>query len=81
MRIQNIGRFYFKICSDGISILGMGISLYFKNHQANAQKNFSRDNFVKQDSTVADLIQYLQQADAEKSAQIKHLEKILQDNK
>ena len=58
----------------------MGISLYFKNHQADAQKNFSKNNSVKQDSTVADLIQYLQQADAEKSAQIKHLEKILQDN-
>ena len=62
------------------SILGMGISLYFKNHQANAQKNFSKNNSVKQDSNIADLIQYLQQADAEKSAQIKHLEKILQDN-
>lgn len=62
------------------SILGMGISLYFKNYQANAQKKFSRNNFVKPESTIADLIQYLQQADEEKSAQIKHLEKILQDN-
>ena len=62
------------------SILGMGISLYFKNYQANAQKNFSKDNFVKPESNIADLIQYLRQADAEKSMQIKHLEKILQDN-
>ena len=62
------------------SIFGMGISLYFKNHQADAKKNFSRNNSVKQDLNIADLIQYLQQADAEKSAQIKHLEKILQDN-
>lgn len=61
------------------SILGMGISLYFKNYQANAQKNFSKNNF-KPEANIADLIQYLQQADAEKSAQIKHLEKILQDN-
>ena len=49
------------------SIIGMGISLYFKNYQANAQKNFSRNNFVKPDSTISDLIQYLQQSDAEKS--------------
>lgn len=62
------------------SIIGMGISLYFKNYQANAQKNFSRNNIVKPDSTIADLIQYLQRADAEKSMHIKHLEKILQDN-
>ena len=61
------------------SILGMGISLYFKNYQANTQKNFSKNNF-KPEANIADLIQYLQQADAEKSAQIKHLEKILQDN-
>ncbi|MBR7025661.1 MAG: hypothetical protein IKI08_06605 [Selenomonadaceae bacterium] len=61
------------------SILGMGISLYFKNYQANAQKNFSKNNF-NPEANIADLIQYLQQADAEKSAQIKHLEKILQDN-
>lgn len=38
------------------SILGMGISLYFKNYQANAQKKFSRNNFVKPESTIADLI-------------------------
>lgn len=62
------------------SIIGMGISLYFKNYQANAQKNFSRNNFVKPESNIADLIQYLQRADAEKSEQIKRLEKILQDN-
>lgn len=62
------------------SIIGMGISLYFKNYQANAQKNFSKNNFVKPDSTIADLIQYLRRSDAEKSAQIKHLEKILQAN-
>ena len=62
------------------SIFGMGISLYFKNHQADAKKNFSRNNSVKQDLNIADLIQYLQQADAEKSAQIKHLESILQAN-
>ena len=62
------------------SILGMGISLYFKNYQSNAQKNFSKNNFVKPDSTIVDLIQYLRQSDAEKSAQIKHLEEILQTN-
>jgi len=62
------------------SILGMGISLYFKNYQSNAQKKFSRNNFVKPDSNIADLIKYLRQADAEKTMQIKHLEKILQDN-
>ena len=55
------------------SILGMGISLYFKNYQANAQKNFSKNNSVKQDSTIADLIQYLQRADAEKSELLKKL--------
>ena len=62
------------------SIIGMGISLYFKNYQANAQKNFSRNNFVKPDSTIADLIQYLQRADAEKSSQIKRLEEVMQAN-
>lgn len=62
------------------SIIGMGISLYFKNYQANAQKNFSRNNIVKPDSTISDLIQYLQRADTEKSMQIKYLEKILQAN-
>ncbi len=55
------------------SILGMGISLYFKNYQANAQKKFSRNNFVKPESTIADLIQYLQQADTEKSELLKKL--------
>ena len=62
------------------SIIGMVFSLYLKNYQANAQKNFSRNNFVKQNSNIADLIQYLQQADAEKSTQIKHLEEVLQAN-
>lgn len=62
------------------SIIGMVISLYFKNYQANAQKNFSKNNFVKPDSTIADLIQYLRQSDAEKAEQIKRLEKILQYN-
>lgn len=55
------------------SIIGMGISLYFKNYQANAQKNFSKNNFVKPDSTIADLIQYLIQSDAEKSELLKKL--------
>lgn len=62
------------------SIIGMGMSLWLKNEQANAQKKFSKNNFVKTDATIADLIQYLRQADAEKSAQIKHLEEILQAN-
>lgn len=73
------------------SIVGMGMALWLKNKQANAQKNFSRNDIVKPDSTIADLIQYLRQSDAEKSAQIKHLEdeqsaqikhleKILQEN-
>lgn len=35
------------------SIFGMGISLYFKNHQANAQKKF---HGVKTESNIADLI-------------------------
>ena len=60
------------------SIIGMGISLGLKNYQANAQKNFKQA--VKPNSTIADLIQYLQQADAEKSAQFKHLEDVLQAN-
>ena len=60
------------------SIFGMGISLGLKNYQANAQKNFKQA--VKPDSTIADLIQYLQRADAEKSAQIKHLEEVMQAN-
>ena len=55
------------------SILGMGISLYFKYYQAKAQKNFSKNNSVKPESTIADLIQYLQQADAEKSELLKKL--------
>lgn len=55
------------------SILGMGISLYFKNYQANAQKEFSRNNFVKPESTIADLIQYMQRADVEKSELLKKL--------
>ncbi len=38
------------------SIVGMGISLYFKNYQTNAQKNF---HGTKSDSTTADLISYL----------------------
>ena len=62
------------------SIFGMGISLGLKNYQAKAQKNFSKNNFVKPDSTIADLIQYMQRADEEKSAQIKHFEEILQTN-
>ncbi len=62
------------------SIIGMGMSLWLKNEQANAQKKISKNNFVKTDATIADLIQYLRQADAEKSAQIKHLEEILQAN-
>ena len=62
------------------SIIGMGFSLGLKNYQAKVQKNFSKNNFVKPESTIADLIQYLQRADAEKSAQIEHLEKILQTN-
>ncbi|MBR0103245.1 MAG: hypothetical protein IJQ01_07100 [Selenomonadaceae bacterium] len=49
------------------SIIGMGISLVFKNYQANAQKDYSRSHLVKADSTITDLIQYLQQADAQKS--------------
>lgn len=60
------------------SIFGMVISLGLKNYQANAQKNFKQA--VKPDSTIADLIQYLQRADAEKSAQIKHLEEVMQAN-
>lgn len=62
------------------SIIGMGISFACKYYQADAQKNFSRNNFVKTDATIADLIQYLRQSDAEKSMQIKHLEEILQAN-
>ena len=42
------------------SIVGMGISLYFKNYQTNAQKNF---HGTKSDSTTADLISYLKKAD------------------
>lgn len=60
------------------SIFGMGMSLWLKNYQANVQKNFNPA--IKQDSNIADLIRYLQQADAEKSEQIKRLEKILQSN-
>lgn len=45
------------------SIVGMGISLYFKNYQANAQKNF---NGFKEDSNIADTIKKLEKGDAEK---------------
>lgn len=55
------------------SILGMGISLCFKLYQANEQKKFSRNNFVKPESTIADLIQYLQRADVEKSELLRKL--------
>ena len=52
------------------SIVGMGISLYFKNYQADAQKNF---HGVKTDSTIANLIEYLHESDAKK---FKLLEKL-----
>ncbi|MBQ7630178.1 MAG: hypothetical protein IJS81_08220 [Selenomonadaceae bacterium] len=48
----------------------MGISLYFKNYQADAQKNF---HGVKTDSTIANLIEYLHESDAKK---FKLLEKL-----
>ncbi len=52
------------------SIFGMGISLYLKNYQANAQKNF---HGVKQESNIADLIKYLEKSDAEKLNSLKNL--------
>ncbi len=36
------------------SIIGMGMSLWLKNEQANAQKKFSKNNFVKTDATIFD---------------------------
>ena len=52
------------------SIAGMGISLVFKDYQANAHRNFQG---VKSESTVADLINYLQESDAQKAALIQSL--------
>lgn len=52
------------------SIVGMGISLYFKNYQADAQKKFPD---VKAESNIADLIAYLQKSDAEKTILLKDL--------
>lgn len=54
------------------SIIGMILSLYLKNLQADAQKNFPK-NEINADATVADLINYLKQSDAEKSAAAQNL--------
>lgn len=50
------------------SVLGMIFSLYLKNYQANAQKNFqdSDKSNIKEDANIADLIKYLQESDAKK---------------
>ena len=56
------------------SIVGMGISLHFKNYQANAQKNFRG---VKSESTIADLINFLQKSDEEKTAVLKKLVSVI----
>lgn len=54
------------------SILGMVISMYLKNLQANAQKNFPQSE-INAAATVADLIDYLKKSDAEKSAATQNL--------
>lgn len=54
------------------SIIGMGLSLYLKDLQADAQKNFPK-NEINADASVADLIGYLKKSDAEKSAATQNL--------
>ena len=49
------------------SILGMGLSIYFKNMQANAQKNFQSTS-KKYEATITDLINYLK-ADSERKSE------------
>ena len=53
------------------SIIGMGMSLYFKNFQFNAQKNSK--TIINSDANISDLIQYLQKSDAEKNNFLKAL--------
>ena len=53
------------------SIIGMGMSLYFKNFQFNAQKNSK--TVINSDANISDLIQYLQKSDAEKNNFLKAL--------
>ena len=48
------------------SILGMGLSIYLKNMQANAQKNFQSAS-KKYEATITDLINYLKQSSERKS--------------
>lgn len=48
------------------SILGMTLSLFLKNLQAKAQKNFVGD-VIKSDATISDLISYLQKSENKKS--------------
>ena len=55
------------------SILGMGMSLYFKNIQVNAQKKSQAVGSIHADATISDLIQYLRSADAQKSNDTKIL--------
>ena len=48
------------------SILGMGLSMYLKNIQANAQKDFPNSE-INNEATISDLITYLQKSEKEKS--------------
>ena len=48
------------------SILGMGLSMYLKNIQANAQKDFPNSE-INNEATISDLITYLKKSEKEKS--------------
>lgn len=50
------------------SIIGMLMSIWFKNSQANYQKNYRNSTAnVNSDANISDLIKYLQESDAEKN--------------
>lgn len=62
------------------SIVGMSISLYFRNYQANVQKKFFSQNPIKSDANISDLIQYLQASDKEKFILLEKLASSLIDD-
>lgn len=47
------------------SIIGMIMSIYLKNYQFNAQKNY-RNEIINSDANISDLIKYLQKSDTKK---------------
>ena len=62
------------------SIVGMAISLYLRNYQANAQKIFLSQSPIKSDANISDLIQYLQTSDDKKTILLRKLVNSLADD-